>query len=77
LHTSVSHGLPTLPREAYEQLRTDRWDLVIIPERLAIEHPDLLRSHAENMRVIRIDVFLMPSELLKVVPHKLGVAQAN
>jgi DNA-binding response OmpR family regulator len=63
--------------EAYEQLRTDRWDLVIMSERLAIEHPDLLGSDAQNLRVLRIDVFLMPSELLKAVAQKLGIAQAN
>jgi hypothetical protein len=46
-------------------------------ERLAIEHPDLLGSDAQNLRVLRIDVFLMPSELLKAVAQKLGIAQAN
>jgi CheY-like chemotaxis protein len=59
--------------EAYEQVRSLEFDLVIMTSRLAEEHSDLYAAIPAGTQVRLLDGVTFPADLLTAVAEKLGL----
>jgi hypothetical protein len=58
--------------EAYDQMWSVKFDLVIMTSRLAEEHSDLYAAIAAGTQVLLLNGVTFPAQLLAAVAEKLG-----